>query len=72
MALGGTAAFLALKSDALARVKEAVKMVGPGDSPETLANNEHFWSRIQSAFQLDRTIINFNNGGVSPSPNGAD
>ncbi len=66
--LGSTAAFLALKSDALARVNEAVKMLGPGDSPETLANNEQFWSRIQSAFQLDRTIINFNNGGVSPSP----
>ena len=27
IALGGTAVFLALKSDALARVKEAVKMV---------------------------------------------
>jgi selenocysteine lyase/cysteine desulfurase len=68
IALGGTAAFLALKSDALARVKEAVKTINPGDSPEALAKNEHFWSRIQSAFQLDRTVINFNNGGVSPSP----
>ncbi|NIM15979.1 MAG: aminotransferase class V-fold PLP-dependent enzyme [Candidatus Aminicenantes bacterium] len=68
IALGGAVTFLALKDDALARVKEAVKTLGPGDSPEEIARNEHFWSRIQSAFQLDRTIINFNNGGVSPSP----
>jgi len=68
IALGGTATFLALKSDALARVKEAVKTIDPGHGPDALAKDERFWSRIQSAFQLDRTIINFNNGGVSPSP----
>jgi hypothetical protein len=42
IALGGTATFLALKSDALARVKEAVKTIDPEDSPEALAKNEHF------------------------------
>lgn len=60
--------FLALKSDALARVRNVVKEVSLGAKPDEVAKDELFWSRIQSAFQLDRTIINFNNGGVSPSP----
>jgi isopenicillin-N epimerase len=68
IALGGAVTFLAFKNDALARVKEAVKTIDPGDSLEQIAKNELFWSRVQSAFQLDRTIINLNNGGVSPSP----
>jgi selenocysteine lyase/cysteine desulfurase len=68
IALGGASTFLALKSDALARVNEATKMIGPYDRPGKVARDENFWGRIQSAFQLDRSIINFNNGGVSPSP----
>src|SRR4051794_32956153 len=39
----------------------------PG-SPEDLAGNEDFWGAVQQAFTADRSIINFNNGGVSPSP----
>ena len=58
---GSAAAFLAFKNDALARVKNAVKEIEPVISAEKLARNEIFWSRIQSAFTLDRTIINFNN-----------
>ncbi len=64
----GGAAVLAFKNDALARVKQAVKSVGAGVGPEALAGDEDFWARIQSAFTLDRTVINFNNGGVCPSP----
>lgn len=66
--VGGTAAFLAFRNDALARVKKAVKEIGPGTSAQEVARDEIFWSRIQSAFSLDRTVINFNNGGVCPSP----
>ena len=33
-----------------------------------LAGNEDYWSQIQRCFDTDRTLINFNNGGVSPSP----
>src|SRR5262249_59792731 len=33
-----------------------------------LAMDETYWSEIQQAFTLDRTIINLNNGGCSPSP----
>ena len=37
-------------------------------SPEELATEEDFWFEVQQAFTLDRTLINLNNGGVSPSP----
>ena len=32
------------------------------------AADESFWSEIQKAFTVDRSLINLNNGGVSPSP----
>jgi isopenicillin-N epimerase len=37
-------------------------------SNEDLAADELFWREIQSAFTLDRTFINLNNGYASPSP----
>ncbi len=37
-------------------------------SPEDIASNEDFWREIQQAFTVDRSLINLNNGGVSPSP----
>ena len=37
-------------------------------SPEEVAQNEDFWFQVQQAFDLDRSVINLNNGGVSPSP----
>jgi len=42
--------------------------VGNNRAAEDLARDEDFWREIQSAFTLDRNIINLNNGGVSPSP----
>ncbi|HEX6904816.1 MAG TPA: aminotransferase class V-fold PLP-dependent enzyme [Thermoanaerobaculia bacterium] len=33
-------------------------------SPE----DERFWFEVQQAFTVDRSIVNLNNGGVSPSP----
>ena len=35
---------------------------------EKIAADEDFWREIQSAFTVDRSLINLNNGGVSPSP----
>ncbi|MCK4764786.1 MAG: aminotransferase class V-fold PLP-dependent enzyme [Candidatus Aminicenantes bacterium] len=64
----GGAALLAFRNDALTRVKKAVKETPTTASAEEIAADEIFWSRIQSAFTLDRTVINFNNGGVCPSP----
>jgi len=39
----------------------------PG-SPEEIAHNEDFWIEVGRAFTVDRSLINLNNGGVSPSP----
>src|SRR3954470_5778599 len=37
-------------------------------SPSAVAEEEAYWSQIQRAFDLDRTMINLNNGGCSPAP----
>ncbi len=37
-------------------------------SPTELAADEDYWSIIQQAYTVSSTIINLNNGGVSPSP----
>ncbi len=37
-------------------------------SPDELALDESFWLNVQQAFDVDRSIINLNNGGVSPAP----
>jgi selenocysteine lyase/cysteine desulfurase len=36
--------------------------------PEEIAADEAFWFEVQQAFTPDRSLINLNNGGVSPSP----
>jgi isopenicillin-N epimerase len=40
----------------------------PQGTPDQVARDEAFWAEIQRAFPVDRGMINFNNGGVSPSP----
>ena len=39
----------------------------PGDD-DAIAQDEDFWARVQQAFTVDRSLVNLNNGGVSPSP----
>ena len=39
----------------------------PG-SPADMAADEAFWGEVARAFTVDRTLVNLNNGGVSPSP----
>ena len=34
----------------------------------SLADDESYWAEIQRAFDADRTMINLNNGGCSPTP----
>ncbi|HVS66696.1 MAG TPA: aminotransferase class V-fold PLP-dependent enzyme [Thermoanaerobaculia bacterium] len=41
---------------------------GTNDVPEDVARDESYWFEIQQAFTIDRSIVNFNNGGVSPAP----
>ena len=62
-----TAGVAALRDDALAQVARAARAVD-GRAPAAIAQDEEFWHEIQQAFTVDRSIINLNNGGVSPSP----
>ncbi|MEK6299137.1 MAG: aminotransferase class V-fold PLP-dependent enzyme [Acidobacteriota bacterium] len=67
--VGGVTAASALASiseSGIERVLAATRAVS--DSPEKLAADESFWREIQQSFSVDRSIINLNNGGVSPSP----
>ncbi len=51
---------------AIRRVLEAAERLT--GSPEEIAADESFWFEVQQAFNVDRSIINLNNGGVSPAP----
>ncbi|MEO7083107.1 MAG: aminotransferase class V-fold PLP-dependent enzyme [Gemmatimonadaceae bacterium] len=42
--------------------------IAAGLTPTAVAEDEAYWSQIQRAFDLDRTVINLNNGGCSPTP----
>jgi isopenicillin-N epimerase len=64
---GAGALAAAFRPDGLSRVL-AAGHDRAGVPPATLAADEDYWREIQSAFTLDRTIINLNNGGVCPSP----
>ncbi len=61
------AAHAAFRRDALARSVGAGRDA-QGEPANELAGNEDYWSQIQRCFDADRTLINLNNGGVSPSP----
>ena len=37
-------------------------------APSAVAADEDFWFEVAQAFTVDRTLVNLNNGGVSPSP----
>ena len=55
------------RSNALRSVLRA-EHVAAGRPAAPLAEDETYWSEIQRAFDADRTLINLNNGGVSPTP----
>jgi selenocysteine lyase/cysteine desulfurase len=63
----GIAAFAAFAPDGLSRVRGAARRVEHVAAADA-AIDETYWREIQQAFTLDRTIINLNNGGCSPSP----
>ena len=63
----GTAAVAALQDNAIERVKAAASTVN-GRKPEDVATDEDYWAEVRGAFSVDRTVINLNNGYVSPAP----
>jgi selenocysteine lyase/cysteine desulfurase len=54
-----------LDPSGLGRLEE---LAGHHAAPEETARDEDFWRIAQAAFTPDRSLINFNNGGVSPAP----
>ena len=40
-----------------------------GLSEEEIITNEDYWASIQRCYSVHPSIINLNNGGVSPAPN---
>lgn len=66
-ASAGVAALPALNETAFRRLFEA-ELVAGDRSAQSLADDEAYWSHIQRAFDMDRTMINLNNGGISPTP----
>jgi selenocysteine lyase/cysteine desulfurase len=62
------AAFLGPLLEPARAVRALPSLAGRSGSPEDLAADETFWFPVQQAWNLDRSIVNLNNGGVSPSP----
>ena len=52
------------RMDAIAKVREAARSAA-GAPSEGVAADETYWSHIQRAFDVDRTIVNLNNGSGS-------
>ena len=66
-ALAAGSALATFRSDAVARCMGAGRDAS-GEAAGDLASSEDYWSEIQRCFDADRTVINLNNGGVSPAP----
>jgi isopenicillin-N epimerase len=64
---GGTAALSAFRAGSLEAMLSAGRAAA-GRSPDEVAADEDWWREAQGAFTVDRSLINLNNGGVSPSP----
>jgi len=62
-----TTALVAFQSDSTARAQSAAASVA-GRPADAVARDEDFWFNVRHAFTVDRTLINLNNGGVSPAP----
>jgi len=55
-------AIAAFRNDSLNLIEKLVSRVKPE------AEDESFWIQVREAFNLDPVLVNFNNGGCSPSP----
>jgi isopenicillin-N epimerase len=64
---GAGAALPVLSERAMAQILKAEVVAGTR-TPLELADDEGYWGMIQRAFDAERTMINLNNGGISPTP----
>jgi selenocysteine lyase/cysteine desulfurase len=62
----GTAAY-ALTSHGIEELLAASAQLG-GRSADEVAQDEFYWREVQHGFDVDRTLINLNNGNSCPSP----
>lgn len=65
--MGAGAALPVFRANAFAALHAANDVSG-GRTAAALADDEAFWGTVQNAFDIDRTLINLNNGGISPAP----
>ena len=67
-AFSATAFLSSLTQPAWSRNLESALRNAEGISPAELATEEDFWYYIQQSFTVSPSLINLNNGGVSPAP----
>ncbi|MBL7748555.1 MAG: aminotransferase class V-fold PLP-dependent enzyme, partial [Chitinophagaceae bacterium] len=63
-----TAFLSSLAQPAWSRNLESALRNAEGMAPDELATEEDFWYYIQQSFTVSPSLINLNNGGVSPAP----
>ena len=68
--IGAGAALHALPAWRPTAVRSAARAeaIAGGRAPDVLAGDEDYWGEIQRAFDIDRSMVNLNNGGCSPAP----
>ncbi len=67
LGVGSLGLFGFSSKSAQAALEEKIKSV-KDLSPYEVARDESFWFYVQQAFNIDRNIVNLNNGGVHPAP----
>jgi selenocysteine lyase/cysteine desulfurase len=65
--VGATVSLPTMHVSAFRRLIEA-EPIATGRPNVAVAEDETYWREIQRAFDLDRTMVNLNNGGCSPAP----
>ena len=65
--IGAGVSLPVMRESAFRRLFEAEPIAGTRPNV-AVAEDETYWREIQRAFDLDRTMVNLNNGGCSPAP----
>ncbi len=70
-AVGGAAGAMAVSTSLTPRLWARLRrqsQLAEGLDAKAVATDEAFWLPVQDAYPVDRSLLNLNNGGVSPSP----